>query len=125
MFTHPILLSSIHLMEDTSFFSSVVLCANWTSSPLYGQHTGQTCCGLLDTFLSSERFSGIPLHSIRCIYIHECDLVLILCIVGCQQDYPSSRHRFLSRFLIVVLLSSLHKHTAFNYLPSSYFLNMF
>ena len=85
-------------------------------------HTGQTCCGLLDIFVSSARFSGTPEHSITCIYIHECDLVLILCIVGCLQDYPSSRHRFLSRFLIVVLLSSLHKHTAFNYLPSNHVL---
>ena len=35
-FIHQILLSSIHLMEDNSSSSSVVLCANWTSSPLYG-----------------------------------------------------------------------------------------
>ena len=46
----------------------------------------------------------------------------LLCV--CETN-NTSRRRFLSRFLIVVLLSSLHKHTAFNYLPSSYLLTMF
>ena len=120
-FIHPILLSSTHLMEDTSSSSSAVLCANQTSiTSLWTPHRFE-CCRLLDIFLSSARFSGISVHSTRCFYIHGYNILLILRIVVCLWDKQRLSPQGSMRVL-EVLLSSHHKRTAFNCLPSNHVL---